>query len=41
VVRGVRDLVDEAEARWRDEVGAERYEIFREVLVALVGGAER
>ncbi|HET6530052.1 MAG TPA: hypothetical protein VFH03_05480 [Actinoplanes sp.] len=29
VVRGIRDLLDGIEARWRDEVGPERYEIFR------------
>ena len=38
VVRGVRELLDEVEARWRDEVGAERYDVFREVLVALIAG---
>lgn len=36
VVRGVRDLLDEVEARWRDEVGAERYAVFRDVLATLV-----
>jgi DNA-binding MarR family transcriptional regulator len=41
VVRGVRDLLDGVEARWRDEIGAERYAIFREVLAELVGGADR
>lgn len=36
VVRAMRDLVDEVEDRWRREVGAERYAIFRQVLGELI-----
>ncbi len=39
VVRGVRELLDAVEARWRDEVGPQRYAVFRDVLAELVHGA--
>jgi DNA-binding MarR family transcriptional regulator len=35
VVRGIRDLLAGAEDRWRHEIGAERYDIFRSVLAEL------
>ena len=38
-VRGVRELLDGVEARWRDEVGPQRYAVFRDVLTELVHGA--
>jgi DNA-binding MarR family transcriptional regulator len=41
VVRGIRDLLDDVEERWRREVGAERYLVFRTVLAELVRGADR
>ena len=41
VVRGVRDLLARVEDRWRDEVGAERYAVFRSVLQELVARAAR
>jgi hypothetical protein len=37
VVRGVRDLLATVEDRWRDEIGAGRYAVFRSVLEELVG----
>jgi DNA-binding MarR family transcriptional regulator len=37
VVRGVRDLLAAVEDRWRDDIGAGRYAVFRSVLEELVG----
>ena len=39
VVRAIRALLVEVEARWRAEVGPERFAVFRSVLVDLVAGA--
>jgi len=39
VVRAIRALLAEVEARWRAEVGPERYAVFRAVLADLVAGA--
>lgn len=39
VVLGVRDLLARVEDSWRDEVGAERYGVFRSVLADLVARA--
>jgi DNA-binding MarR family transcriptional regulator len=38
VVRAIRTLLSRVEARWRREIGAERYAVFREVLTELVEG---
>ena len=39
VVLGIRDLLAGVEDHWRDEVGADRYAVFRSVLVELVARA--
>jgi DNA-binding MarR family transcriptional regulator len=36
VVGKIHELTGELEARWRKEIGAKRYDVFREVLVQLV-----
>lgn len=39
VVRTIRTLLARVEARWRREIGAERYAVFREVLSELVAAS--
>jgi DNA-binding MarR family transcriptional regulator len=41
VIRTIRALLSRVEARWRREVGAERYAVFREVLNELVDQPSR
>jgi DNA-binding MarR family transcriptional regulator len=38
VVRSIRGLLADLEARWSREVGADRYAVFRQVLTELVAG---
>jgi DNA-binding MarR family transcriptional regulator len=40
VVEQVHQISAELEARWRAEVGAKKYDVFHEVLVRLVDGAQ-
>ena len=39
VVTQVHRLTGDLEARWREEIGAAKYDIFREVLVRLIDGS--
>ncbi len=41
VQRAMRSIIAEVEQRWRDEIGAERYAMFRDVLRELVNRSGR